>query len=231
MKNKIKILTLEDYKNNNVNEDFYNPFDEVAPDTTPKLMSDKGGMLKMRKETFNINRVEYTKRTNGQYTVLSKDLISNGEIVEICPVIPCGIEAKAINGIKDHIFELNKNERQYGLVLGYGSLYQHSEKPNLEFGYNKSNKQMYFTAIRMIKAGEELTIDYGVEYWDERKSFNTLGELPKPEPKQEIEESGMGLPKNAADITGEMRTKQFSDPRNPANPVISGYPILAGGQS
>jgi hypothetical protein len=225
---KMKILTLEDYKN--LNEDFYNPFDEVAPDTTPKLMSDKGGMLKARKETFNINRVEYTKRTNGQYTVLSKDMIANGEIVEICPVIPCGIEAKAIDGIKDHVFEIDKNERRYGLVLGYGSLYQHSEKPNLEFGYNKNSKQMYFTSVRMIKAGEELTIDYGKEYWDERKTFNVLGELPKPEIKPE-NESGMGLPQNADAGAEEIRKQQFGQPNSTMNPAVSGVAIIGSGQS
>lgn len=145
MKHKIK--TLDEFQ---VNEDFYNPFDEVAPDSTPRLMADKGGMLKSRKETFNINRVEYSKRANGQYTVLAKTMISKGEIVEICPVVPCKIEAKAIDNIQDIIFEIDRNEQRYGLVLGYGSLYQHSEKPNLEFGYNKNNKQMYFTALRQF---------------------------------------------------------------------------------
>jgi uncharacterized protein len=224
MKHKIK--TLSEFQE--INEEFYNPFDETVPDTSPKFMSDKGGMLKARKETFNINRVEYTKRTNGQYTILAKDMIANGEIVEICPVIPCGIEAKAIDGIKDFIFEIDKNNRQFGVVLGYGSLYQHSEKPNLEFGYNKSNKQMYFTSIRMIRAGEELTIDYGKDYWDERKTFNTLAPMPKPE----VDESGgSGLQQNANDITGEMRTHTFGSPTNPANPAISGVAILGGGQS
>ena len=223
-----KIKTLDEFQ---VNEDFYNPFDEVTPDTTPKFMSDKGGKLSVRKETFNINRVEYSKRSNGQYTVLSKSLIAVGEIVEICPVIKCGIESKAIDGVKDLIFEINRDRREYGLVLGYGSLYQHSEKPNMEFGYNKSNKQMYFTTTRMVKAGEELTINYGKEYWDERKNFNTIAPMPEPEKTEELEENGMGLPPNAAMISGAGRTKGFGDIRNPANPAISGVAIMGGGQS
>lgn len=227
--NKMKILTLEDYQNG-INEDFYNPFDEIDVDTSPKMMTDKGGLLKSRKETFNNNRIEYTKRTNGQYTILSKDNIAKGEIVEICPVMMCGIEVKAIEGIKDLIFEIDRTKQQYGMVLGYGSLYQHSETPNMEFGYNKSNKQMYFTAIRMIKAGEELTINYGKDYWDERKNFSTMAPLPQPE-KVEPENESMGLQQNANDITGEIRTKQFGAPNNPANPAISGRAILAGGQS
>jgi hypothetical protein len=223
----MKIVKLDEYLEQHIDEDFYNPFDEKTSDTNPKLMSDKGGMLKLRKETFNINRVEYSKRANGQYTVISKNMISKGEIVEICPVIPCGIEAKAIDNIKDLIFEIDRMNQQYGLVLGYGSLYQHSENPNLSFGYNKSNKQMYFTAIRMIKAGEELTINYGKEYWDERKNFNTMAPLPQPEPENE----SMGLQEPVSTMSDDLRTKQFGAPNNPANPAISGRAILAGGQS
>jgi len=134
--------------------------------------------------------------------------------------------------VKDNlIFEIDRDRREYGLVLGYGSLYQHSEEPNMEFGYNKSNKQMYFTATRMIRAGEELTINYGKEYWDERKSFNTIAPMPEPEKTEELEENGMGLPANAAMISGAGRTKGFGDIRNPANPAISGVAIMGAGQS
>lgn len=55
MKHKIK--SLEEYQK--LNEDFYNPFDKTDIDMKPSHIADKGGLLKLRKEIFNINRVEY----------------------------------------------------------------------------------------------------------------------------------------------------------------------------
>lgn len=234
---KHKIKPLDEYLQ--VNEDFYNPFDENNPiETKPSHIADKGGLLKLRKEVFNLNRVEYSKRASGTYTVLAKTQFGKGEIVEIAPVIFVGLEAKGVPVLKDYIFEIDKNNGTYGVVLGYGSLYKHDEKPNITFAYNKKNRQMYFIAARMIKAGEELFIHYGKDYWDERSGFGTMAQqepvsdgtaVAKGEDTPEIEE-GVGLPQNAQDITGEVRTKQFGQPNAPANPAVSGVAIKGIGQ-
>jgi len=175
------------YKIKKLEEDFYNPYiDDVAGDPKPKKtehISDKGGLLKPRREIFNINRVVYSKRPNGEFTIMSKTQFAKGEIIEISPIIFVGYEAKAIDRLKDFIFEIekegSKNGAMYGLVLGYGSLYKHSEKPNVEYAYNRANRQMYFMAARTIQAHEELTINYGKDYWEERAAFSTIA--PKNE--------------------------------------------------
>jgi len=231
MKHKIK--SLDTY----LNEEFYNPFEkDNAIETKPSHIADKGGMLKLRKEVFNINRVEYSKRANGAYTVLAKTQYAKGEIVEIAPVIFVGVEAKAVPRLKDYIFELDKNKGQYGVVLGYGSLYKHSEKPNITFAYNKSNRQMYFISARTINAGEELTIDYGKDYWAERSGFGTMAQQPsvtagevvaKGEDKTENE--SIAQP-NAEDITNMSAKQQFGQPNSMANPAVSGVAIRGIGQ-
>lgn len=230
MKHKIK--SLEEYQK--LNEDFYNPFDKTDIDMKPSHIADKGGLLKLRKEIFNINRVEYSKKANGSYVVLAKTQFARGEIVEIAPVIIVGMEAKAVPRLKDYIFEIDKEKAQYAVVLGYGSLYGHNKTPNITFAYNKGNKQMYFMTSRTVKAGEELTIDYGKDYWAERTGFGEMAKIDTPQAeavvKGESPNESMGLQQNAGDITGEIRTKQFGMPNSTLNPAVTGVAIKGIGQ-
>lgn len=232
MKHKIKPLD-EYLKISELNEEFYNPFDQGNPvETKPSHIADKGGLLKLRKEVFNINRVEYSKKNNGSYCVIAKTQFAKGEIVEIAPIIFVGIEAKAVPRLKDYIFEIDKNKQTYGVVLGYGSLYRHSETPNITFAYNSKNRQMYFIAARTINAGEELNINYGKEYWAERSGFGTMAPQESPVKDGEIvakgetrEENESMVQPNAEDITNQSVTKQFGKPNSPANPAVSGIAI------
>ena len=41
----------------------------------------------------------------------------------------------------------------------------HSDTPNARFTRNVKALSMTFTALRDIKAGEEITIDYGIPVW------------------------------------------------------------------
>jgi hypothetical protein len=220
-----------------LNEEFYNPFEKDNPvEVKPSHIADKGGLLKLRKEVFNINRVEYSKKSNGGYCVLARTQYGKGEIVEIAPIIFVGLEAKAVPRLKDHIFEIDKEKQTYGVVLGYGSLYGHSNTPNITFAYNKQNKQMYFIAARFIKAGEELTIDYGKDYWTERSGFGLMGnqntsDIKDGEAVVKGEENESVASPNAADITDKNRIAQFSQPNDKNNVAVSGVAIQGPGQS
>jgi len=230
MKHTIK--TLEEYAEK-LNEDFYNPFEKTDIDVKPSHIADRGGLLKLRKEIFNINRVEYSKRANGDFTVLSKTQFAKGEIVEIAPVIIVGMETKAVPRLKDYIFEIDKDKQIFGIVLGYGSLYRHNTNPNIIFAYNKGNKQMYFMAGKTIAAGEELTIDYGKDYFAERQGFGEMAKIEKPEGETVVkhENERMGLQTNAASSAEALRAKQFGKPNDMQNPAVSGVAILSSGQS
>jgi SET domain-containing protein len=46
------------------------------------------------------------------------------------------------------------------MVLGNGSLYNHSFNPNAEYLRRTSDKVMDYVAIKDIEAGEEITINY-----------------------------------------------------------------------
>ena len=49
-----------------------------------------------------------------------------------------------------------------GLQLGYGSLYNHSYEPNARYD-DRAPATKVFTALRDIRAGEEITVNYGGE--------------------------------------------------------------------
>lgn len=220
------------YKIKPLEEAFENPFDDIEK-KKKKIVSIKDTSdLAPRREIFNINRVMFTKRPNAEYTLLAKTQFAEGEIIEICPIIFVGVEAKGIDRLKEFVFEIEKrNGGMYGIVLGYGSLYKHSDNPNVSYAYNRSNRQMYFIAARPIQAQEELTINYGKDYWNERASFGTVApqnETPAATDENQVEES-MVQP-NSDDITGEMAMKAMSSPNNPHNPVRSGVAIQGVGQ-
>lgn len=212
---KHKIESLEEYI---IREEFENPFDNKQIEIKPSHIADKGGLLKLRKEVFNINRVEYTKKASGGYSVIAKTQFAKGEIVEISPILFVGPEAKAVPRLKDFIYEIDKTKELYAIVLGYGSLYSHSETPNITFAYNPKTKQMYFISSKFISAGEELTIDYGKDYWMERSGFATMAE-------DNIQNQSNVINSNPIPVDSQNTLKQFSTPSNTSNPAISGVAI------
>ena len=108
---------------------------------------------------------------------------------------------------------------------------------------------MYFITNKTVKHGEELSINYGQDYWMERMTFNKMTDVertdqnqgmpiisgkvvtkPKVKPvTKDLEESE--VQPNASDIKNTENIRQISSPNNPANPVISGVAIIGSGQS
>ena len=53
------------------------------------------------------------------------------------------------------------------LVLGHGMLYNHSADPNVEY-VEDDPSTIQFRTLRAVRKGDELTIDYGEEWWETR---------------------------------------------------------------
>ncbi|KAG0055191.1 hypothetical protein BGZ83_009367 [Gryganskiella cystojenkinii] len=51
------------------------------------------------------------------------------------------------------------------LALGLGSMFNHSNKPNVGFQRDFANKVIRYTTLREIKENEELCISYGPNLW------------------------------------------------------------------
>lgn len=94
--------------------------------------------------------------------VFTRSLIKKGEVVEICPVIILPYkDRKLVDKTKviDYYFYWGP-KNQPAIALGYGSLYNHSYDPNIEYDQNVKKKVIVFKAIKNIKKNEELTSNY-----------------------------------------------------------------------
>ena len=99
-----------------------------------------------------------------------------GEVVDVCPYIVD--DTGEVHGkVLDYVWD----EEDCSLVfLGNGSLFNHSDYENLQwefkggcFSRTRQEEQFaIFFAKRKILAGEELTIDYGSGYWEDREKVD-----------------------------------------------------------
>jgi SET domain-containing protein len=94
--------------------------------------------------------------------------IRKGDIVEAAPVIVIPDEDVDLidqTAMADYYFKWG--ESHFALVLGYGSLYNFSELPNLSFEVDLINEVMIYRAIKSIKRDQELTVHYQCDLWFE----------------------------------------------------------------
>jgi SET domain-containing protein len=90
---------------------------------------------------------------------------AKGDVVETCPTVQ--VPDREIAGhLRDYVFS-SVRQGDVVLVLGYGMLYNHSADPNLEYEQDDPSSITFF-AVRIVQPGDELTIDYGEEWWETR---------------------------------------------------------------
>jgi len=91
--------------------------------------------------------------------------IAKGETIEVAPIV--GLDADDAGGtLMDYV--VDDGEGGQALMLGYGSLYNHSDDPNAEYVV-WSEGAYEFKATRDIAAAEEITITYGGDWWETRE--------------------------------------------------------------
>lgn len=102
------------------------------------------------------------KRSKGKGRgVFARRPIKEGDVIERVPVLvlPDGDENEVDTwqGIAGYCFVWGKGT--VALALGYGSLYNHSYRPNARYD-DVGRMTKVFTALRDIEPGEEITINY-----------------------------------------------------------------------
>lgn len=101
--------------------------------------------------------------------VVATQKILKDEIIEICPIIE--ITKKEADFIQNQAHILNyyylfqEDLERYCLMLGYGSIYNHSHNPNSDIDYptEKTKKYLQFKALKDIEIGEEIVFNYEFE--------------------------------------------------------------------
>jgi SET domain-containing protein len=121
------------------------------------------------------------KRVKGKGRgVFARKPIRKGEVFETCPmlVLPACALGDGTNGLGSYVFEWGKDS--LGLALGYGSLYNHSYRPNARYD-DVGPQTKAFKALRDIAPGEEITVNYNGEPGRRTKLwFDVLETQPKP---------------------------------------------------
>lgn len=103
--------------------------------------------------------------------VFTSENIEKGTIVESSPVIVMSNEERKFLDqtlLHDYIFEWGPGKDQCCMALGYVPLYSHSYKSNCEYEMDFENVIISIRAVRFIKAGEELFINYNGD-WNNSK--------------------------------------------------------------
>lgn len=108
------------------------------------------------------NKLDVKKSRIHGYGVFAGKDIRKGSMIEECCFILSDCEDDIL---MDYIFDVRGRS---GLLLGYGSLYNHSEQPNAEYSFNLKRKVATVKASRSIKKGQEIFICYGNDWFSSR---------------------------------------------------------------
>lgn len=117
-------------------------------------------------DAVEVRRV--VNRGKGGRAVFARRDVAAGEVLERVPVLMIprtqvfgpGDVAQRAARISWYVFEWLPTKRPYvALSLGYGSIYNHSDDPNAEYDMEPPDV-MIFTALKAIRAGEEILISY-----------------------------------------------------------------------
>ena len=116
---------------------------------------------------ISTNKIYIDKSMIGGRGVFARENIRKNEVVQIAPYIVIG-DNDASGELLNYEFGHGKGKNIF--CLGYGSMYNHSCRPNIEYRYSANNipNCLDFIALRDIKKNEELFVNYGKEWWDTR---------------------------------------------------------------
>ncbi|HET7099001.1 MAG TPA: SET domain-containing protein [Patescibacteria group bacterium] len=108
--------------------------------------------------------VRNTTKKKGRGVYALRDF-KKGELVESCPVLtftPTDRKNLEKTPMSHYIYPW-RSTRGASLSLGYGSIYNHSFSPNADWKQNFKTQEMEYKAIKPIKKGEEILINYNGE--------------------------------------------------------------------
>jgi SET domain-containing protein len=126
-----------------------------------------------------ISKSKIEEAGNGVY---SKINIPKGSIVEKACVSKIRSKGTKNSELHDYVFSNPYKTDEYLVAFGYGSMYNHSDDPNLHYYYDQDQNRIIYEAIKDIKIGDELYISYGTNWWTHRskkKEEPNIIQMPK----------------------------------------------------
>jgi SET domain-containing protein len=102
--------------------------------------------------------------------VFTKEPIPAGTQIELSPVLVLSsADTKIVDTTKLHnyIFLWGPKEKQSCIALGFCSVYNHDYNPNCEYEMDFEAETMKITTLRLVRKGEELSINYNGDVTDQ----------------------------------------------------------------
>ena len=118
-------------------------------------------MANIMTTTFEKLAIGLTK-AKGRGVFASADFVE-GQMIESSPVIVIPASHRAAldtTALFDYYFSWGPDLTEAAICLGFGSLYNHSYSPNARYVKDYDNGKINFIAVRVITAGEEITVNY-----------------------------------------------------------------------
>ena len=97
--------------------------------------------------------------------VFARVLIPKGTVFETVPMLVCKQKDILESTLMNYVYAWGTDT--VGVALGYGSMYNHSYKPNARY-FDLPLQRKEFVALRDIQPGEEVTINYNGEPKDKK---------------------------------------------------------------
>lgn len=110
-----------------------------------------------------MNQIYVKKSPRQGYGVFAGKKLRKGELIEECYLILAKGSTKG--AFEDFYFDLNGKN---ALLLGYGSIYNHSDDANADYFFNAKKRIARIKADRTIQKDEEIFLSYGDEWFSSR---------------------------------------------------------------
>ena len=107
--------------------------------------------------------ISQSRILNAGRGVYARRDIKKDEIIEKCPVIV--VPKYDMANLRESVlvtyfFYFGKKRQRLAVALGFGSIYNHTHKPNAKYKIKPSENAMEFIALSNIMKDDEITIHY-----------------------------------------------------------------------
>ncbi len=127
-----------------------------------KHKKDEGGAVRIPP----LGRIAIEESPGRGRGVFARGEFKRGDLIERVPVIlvPAKQRQKLDEtDLYNYAFEWEEVGGTIAIALGYGSLYNHSYRPNAAYNEHPREEVMDFYAIKTIRLGQEITVNYNGE--------------------------------------------------------------------
>lgn len=107
--------------------------------------------------------ISQSRILNAGRGVYARRDIKKQEIIEKCPIIE--VPKHDMANLRESIlvtyfFYFGKKRQRLAVALGFGSIYNHTHKPNARYEIKHTKNSIDFIALNDIKKDDEITINY-----------------------------------------------------------------------